>query len=60
VHRRSERAELLEHGDGRDVAAVEDRVGLPQPLQTRLGEPSGSPGKVRVRDRHDDRHDGEG
>jgi hypothetical protein len=60
VHGRPERAQLLERAGRREVAAVEDRVGGPQALETRLGEPSGSPREVRVRDRRDDRHGGEG
>jgi hypothetical protein len=35
---------------------VEDRFGGLEPLQTCLGEPSGSPRKVGVRDRRDGGH----
>ena len=43
VDRRAERAQLLEHRQRRDVAAVEDQVGGAQPLEARLGDPSRSP-----------------
>jgi hypothetical protein len=50
LHRRPDRAQLLQHRHGREVAAVEDQVGPAQRLETDLGEPSGSPRQVRVRD----------
>jgi hypothetical protein len=50
LHRRSDRAQLLQHRHGREVAPVKDQVGPAQRLQTDLGEPSGSPREVRVGD----------
>jgi hypothetical protein len=54
VDGRAERPQLLEHRDGRDVAAVEDQVGCAEPLEARLGDPSRSPRQVRVGDRRDE------
>lgn len=54
VHGRPDRPELLEERDGGEVAQVEDEICRAKPVQTRLGEPAGSPRKVRVRDSRDE------
>ncbi len=54
VDGRAEQAQLLEHGQRGEVAGVEDHVGRPQPVETCLGEPSGSPRQMRVGDRRDE------
>src|SRR3954447_3168858 len=53
VHRRPERAQLVEERDARKVARVQDYVGAAQLLHARLGEPPGSPRKMRVGDDRD-------
>src|SRR5436190_11032217 len=44
VHRRPERLQLLQYGYRRQIAAREDQGGAPEPFQTRVGEPSRTPG----------------
>ena len=55
-HGRAERPELLEHGQRREVAAVEDQIRRVAAVQTFLGELSGSPRKVRIGDDCDRGH----
>ena len=59
VYWRPKRLELLEEDDGRQIAGMKNQICRAQPLQTELGEPSGSPRKMRVRD-HRDRSHGSG
>src|SRR4051812_26160302 len=54
VHRGADRPQLVQHGSGGEVAAVDDRVCTAKLLQTCLGEPAGSPRKMCVGDRRDE------
>ncbi len=53
-HRRPDRPQIVEEAGGREIAGVQDQIGPPQLPEERLGEPSGPPRKVRVRDDRDE------
>ena len=50
VHRRPERAQLLQEREREEIAAVQDQVGSPQPFDTRVGQDPRAAGQVRVGD----------
>jgi hypothetical protein len=54
VHRRPERAEILEGRERRVVASVEDQVCLAQPAYTLVGQQPRASREVRVADRSHD------
>jgi hypothetical protein len=56
LHRRPQRAKLLEERDGGEVAGVQDQVGGPQSLDARIRQPPRAPREVRVGDDRDERY----
>jgi hypothetical protein len=51
----SESAELLERGDGREVAGVDDEIGSAQELDARVRQPPSTARQVRVSEDCDQR-----
>ena len=54
VDRRTERLEVFQHLQLHEVAGVQDRVRLLEPLHARVGQPARPARQMRVRDHRDD------